>query len=1113
MATRKFHYKDAKSDKFWTITLTGNKYTIHFGKTGTKGQEQTKNFPSEELAKKAYEKIIREKTGKGYKEITDKKEKEKPEGLQVFQDKKDYFINELKHGDSKVRSRGAWYLGDKKYFHGHTLESLKNALKDKEPPVRYCAAKSLGILCEKERVPVEIIDSLQELRKDEFPFVGAMAEEALRKMGDEEIREEIARKYLEELPSSLKELLPGESGRFIEEIASLLPKEKKLKLLKILYDIDNEQTEKALRNLLLTLNLPSYWDQFKAIYKKAEYRMDAEILGLIAYRIETTPHQGIITSYGSWFEYDEVKMRNVKSYFSDTQKIEKLINIPQNRLISREEVTGILSEMGLEDQEIRQILWYGIYYGNTYGIDSKTIENMGELITLTASLTEEGKTRSLEEFTDLLTSMKFKNNEIEIIKNFAFKGYNSGTFYQVNDWSERNVAYYVPKVKAEKFKIIPKRKLMSKEEAEQALSELDFNESEIQKSLNCIRYYGNLYHLDAETIESLKRIVEERKLEPLAAKCTKSMSQKEFDDLLKDFAFNENERKIIINITSRGYAKHTTAYYNRFVRHTRLYMMRRIWRYFKNLAKNRPDDYSEFAYFFLKNFTDKDWKEVQEKVTSRYDWKSKKTSFTKKYYGGFTYLWSFNHILFGSSKRYVCNKKSYNWYCSGSQTPEKFFSPEDREEAFPDLWEKNSGLLVNLLLESECFEVSSFAIKVLRDKFPEVLKKNLFPENIKKILQKNYPLVISTVLKILDDNFDPANPDLEVIKILLECENISVREIAGKWLERIPLIPEKKKIVKFLLQTPYSDNWSRGMKLASGFCKKDPALTGDYLELFISLILVPEEKEGLHNIIIEFLKSEFSRELESLPADRIFSILNSSSRKAQDLGGWLLSKSLIDPHILDKHVIIGFANHEVFSVREAGRKMMEETRTDWKEDMFRILSLLESHWEDTKKFAFRFLEENFALEDFTAGIILSLCDSIDREVQDFAKKLLNRHVTAGKEFDFVKLAEHPDMNIQAFVLDMIIEKLPCSVENIKKVLPYFKTILFYVNRGRKMKDRVLSYLEEMSLKDPFVAAEAVNLMEDYTGAMTKEDFSSCLVIMSRLKAKYPYITCPVEILA
>jgi predicted DNA-binding WGR domain protein len=67
---RTFEFKDDKSNKFWNIELKGSKFNVTFGKIGTKGQTQTKEFDDAKKAKAAHDKLVTEKTDKGYVETT-----------------------------------------------------------------------------------------------------------------------------------------------------------------------------------------------------------------------------------------------------------------------------------------------------------------------------------------------------------------------------------------------------------------------------------------------------------------------------------------------------------------------------------------------------------------------------------------------------------------------------------------------------------------------------------------------------------------------------------------------------------------------------------------------------------------------------------------------------------------------------------------------------------------------------------------------------------------------------------------------------------------------------------------------------------------------------------
>ncbi|WP_270087119.1 DUF6493 family protein [Sphingobacterium sp. SYP-B4668] len=61
-------YIDGTSDKFWEIQTAGSTHTVTYGRNGTAGQQKSKTFDSEETCLKDAEKLIAEKTRKGYSE-------------------------------------------------------------------------------------------------------------------------------------------------------------------------------------------------------------------------------------------------------------------------------------------------------------------------------------------------------------------------------------------------------------------------------------------------------------------------------------------------------------------------------------------------------------------------------------------------------------------------------------------------------------------------------------------------------------------------------------------------------------------------------------------------------------------------------------------------------------------------------------------------------------------------------------------------------------------------------------------------------------------------------------------------------------------------------------
>ncbi|WP_137937957.1 DUF4132 domain-containing protein [Chitinivorax sp. B] len=66
---RRFEYVEGNSSKFWEIEQDGSDLNIRWGKIGTNGQSQTKGFADTTKATAALDKLVKEKTSKGYVEV------------------------------------------------------------------------------------------------------------------------------------------------------------------------------------------------------------------------------------------------------------------------------------------------------------------------------------------------------------------------------------------------------------------------------------------------------------------------------------------------------------------------------------------------------------------------------------------------------------------------------------------------------------------------------------------------------------------------------------------------------------------------------------------------------------------------------------------------------------------------------------------------------------------------------------------------------------------------------------------------------------------------------------------------------------------------------------
>ena len=118
-----FVFQDFKSQKFWSIEVVGTDVTVNYGKLGTAGQTQVKNYATTEEAEKAADKLIAEKTKKGYVETAEETAREMKVEAKKYTLSYDEYENDVKLLDKILKDKhlseykqitiGCWdYEGD-----------------------------------------------------------------------------------------------------------------------------------------------------------------------------------------------------------------------------------------------------------------------------------------------------------------------------------------------------------------------------------------------------------------------------------------------------------------------------------------------------------------------------------------------------------------------------------------------------------------------------------------------------------------------------------------------------------------------------------------------------------------------------------------------------------------------------------------------------------------------------------------------------------------------------------------------------------------------------------------------------------------------------------------
>ncbi|EGJ32433.1 MULTISPECIES: WGR domain-containing protein [Moorena] len=303
------HYQAGNSDKIYEVDLCdfGNEqYIVNFryGRRGKTLKESSKTAQPVALAKaqQVFDQLVGSKLKKGYQDVTEASSSQTQEevndlissNLVTKDPRHQAILNAIANPDSSKGSskwsqtRAIWRAGELKIREATPL--IIPLIGTDQPLKDYCIAWALG-WCGDEHV----IPHLQRLYETPSTpdFVKRIAWEAWMKLCDPSTQERLRSQQIEQLPAELQSHIESDNpADFSNALVTYLDSNDytRFGVLDTLYQINNAQVRPALLNLLRTAPLrPNYFKAIRHIFKIAEYRQDAEVFGIIAYRLDTEP--------------------------------------------------------------------------------------------------------------------------------------------------------------------------------------------------------------------------------------------------------------------------------------------------------------------------------------------------------------------------------------------------------------------------------------------------------------------------------------------------------------------------------------------------------------------------------------------------------------------------------------------------------------------------------------------------------------------------------------------------------------------------------------------------------------------------------------------------------
>ncbi|MFQ4140625.1 WGR domain-containing protein [Chlorogloeopsis sp. ULAP02] len=295
------HFQEGSSDKVYEVDLcqvSEGRYVVNFryGRRGSNLKEGTKTtqaLPLQE-AQRVFNKLVEEKTKKGYRDVADTESSVTPVDKTVEEKtvldenpRKQAILKRLANNQPSTwkLERAIWRAGELKITEATPL--LLKLIGTGEALRDYCIAWALGWCGGKGAIPA-LIKLYQNTSSPEF--VSRVAFEALLKLSDADTKAALQAQIIEFLPPELQKLARnGSAAGFAAELRTYLERSnyKGFAVLDKIYQIDNQYVRPALIDILCKAPFkPNYFQRLRHIFKMAEYRHDAEVFGILAYRLE-----------------------------------------------------------------------------------------------------------------------------------------------------------------------------------------------------------------------------------------------------------------------------------------------------------------------------------------------------------------------------------------------------------------------------------------------------------------------------------------------------------------------------------------------------------------------------------------------------------------------------------------------------------------------------------------------------------------------------------------------------------------------------------------------------------------------------------------------------------
>lgn len=301
---------------------------------------------------------------------------------------------------------------------------------------------------------------------------------------------------------------------------------------------------------------------------------------------------------------------------------------------------------------------------------------------------------------------------------------------------------------------------------------------------------------------------------------------------------------------------------------------------------------------------------------------------------------------------------------------------------------------------------------------------------------------------------------------------------------------------------------------AKNICEKLIVKSDDFAkQLADSLVVASMRKETYqdsHLDISVFLLIDLKNHLGHISLKTSLKLIYGNYRQGQFIGFHILQNH-VNPAEISIRQVVALGNHELLAIRHWCLDFYNKNILRLRYEREEAIRLLDAKWDEVRLAAMDFFRTNFREQDWDIDSLVSVADSVRPDVEAFGKELITRFFQEedGKTY-LTKLSQHPSVNMQLFATNYLERFAADDLERLQTLEFYFRSVLTRVNKARVAKDRIFSFLEKEALKSEPTAAWITLIFNDMLATNAIQDKARCIEILQKLKAKYPHLKVAME---